>query len=103
MDVGCSLRGFEASTMTLQHDSHSVIPPISQKILNHLQRHISVRVHPHVHPQHIRVLKHIVYIIWMWDAVYRGLEGPPTDKTTKENPPKCILASKMPASRGILA
>ena len=62
MDVGCRLRGFEASTMTLQHDSHSVIPPISRKIHNHLQRHISVRVHPHVHPQHIKVLKHIVYI-----------------------------------------
>jgi hypothetical protein len=49
------------------------------------------------------VLKHIVYIIWMWGAVYRGLEGPPTDKTIKENPPKCILARKMPAYRGILA
>ena len=28
----------------------------------HLQRHISVRVHPHVHPQHIKVLKHFAYI-----------------------------------------
>jgi len=39
----------------------------------------------------------------MWDAVYRGLEGPPTDITIKENPPKCILASKMPTYSGILA
>ena len=80
------------------------ITPNFPKIHPHLQRRISVvRVHPHVNPQHIRVLKHIVYIKWMWGAVYRGLEGPPTDKTIKENPPKCILASKMPVSRGILA
>ncbi len=26
MDVGCSLQGFEASTMTLQHHSDSDIP-----------------------------------------------------------------------------
>ncbi len=30
MDVGCSLQGYEASTMTLQHHSDSTIPPISQ-------------------------------------------------------------------------
>jgi hypothetical protein len=29
--VGCSLWGFEASTMTLQHHSNSAISPISQK------------------------------------------------------------------------
>ena len=27
---------------------------------------------------------HCIYMIWMWDAVYRGLEGPPTDKTIKK-------------------
>jgi hypothetical protein len=31
------------------------------------------------------VLKHFVYIIWMRGAVYRGLEGPSTDKTTRKS------------------
>ncbi len=127
MDVGCSLWGFEASTMTLQHHSDSAIYPQfpknqhlsleayqckgapgptcpstayqgaktpciqmiwmwdavcgalkpQQRLYNitwtqpylqfpqihtHPQRCISARVHPHVYPQHIKVLKHIAYI-----------------------------------------
>ncbi len=38
--------------------------PNSPKIHTHLQRHISVRVHPHVHPQHIKVLKYFVFIFY---------------------------------------
>ena len=48
-----------------------------QKATPHLKRYISVRVHPYAHPQHLKVLKHFVYIvygIWMWDAVNGGLQ-----------------------------
>ncbi len=34
-----------------------------------------------------------IHMIWMWNAVYGGLEGPSTDKTKTHQ--KCILASKM--------
>ena len=52
--------------------------PNFPKIHPHLQRCISIRVHPYAHPQHIKVLKHFEYIkIWMWDAVYGTLEPPP--------------------------
>ena len=61
MDVGCSLRGFEASSTT--YHSNSAILPISQKSTPPpSEAYISVRVHPHVHPQHIKVLKHFAYI-----------------------------------------
>ena len=39
----------------------SHIPNFS-KIHLHLQRCISIRVHPYAHPQHIKVLKYFVYI-----------------------------------------
>jgi hypothetical protein len=36
--------------------------PNFHKIHPHLHRCISIRVHPYAHPQHIKVLKHFVYI-----------------------------------------
>ena len=51
--------------------------PNFSKIHPHLNKCTSVRVHPCTHPQHIKVLKHFVYIIymiWLWDAVDGGLE-----------------------------
>ena len=64
MDVGCtSLQGFGASTnVTARSDLTTSVRlsnnPIFLKFHPHLQRYISVRMHPSVHPQHIRVLKH---------------------------------------------
>jgi hypothetical protein len=60
--VGCSQWGFAASTMTSQHLSDLAIAPIFLKIYPHLYGHKSVRVHPYAHPQHLKVLKHFVYI-----------------------------------------
>ena len=36
--------------------------PNFPKIHPHLQRCISIRVHPYAHPQHIKVLKYFEYI-----------------------------------------
>ncbi len=36
--------------------------PIFLKSTPNLHRHTSVRMHPYAHPQHIKVLKHFVYI-----------------------------------------
>ena len=36
--------------------------PIFRKSTPHLHRRNSVRVHPYAHSQHIKVLKHFVYI-----------------------------------------
>ena len=71
MDVGCSLRGFGASTMTLQHPSGPALHINFLKIHPHLHKHNihphlhkrnSVRVDSYAHPQLIKVLKHFVYI-----------------------------------------
>jgi hypothetical protein len=61
MDVGCTPSGFGASTITLQYHFLG----LSSIFLNStpdLHRRNSVRVHPYGHPQHIKVLKHCVYI-----------------------------------------
>ncbi len=65
MDVGYSLWGFEASTMTLQHHSLDVG---------------TVKGPPYVHPQHIKVLKHFLLIMemqqtrsWALDKIRIGL------------------------------
>ena len=48
------------------------------KIPPHLHRWNSVRVqHPCAHPQHLKVLQHFIYMIWMWDAVSGALEPQP--------------------------
>ncbi len=78
----CNLNHDFTTSLRLSHT------PNFPKIYPHHQRHFSVRVHPNVHPQHIKVLKHIVYTIWMRGAVYRGLEGRPTDKTTRKKSTK---------------
>ncbi len=51
--------------------------PNFPKIHPHLHRHNSVRVHSCAHPHYIKVLKHFVYMIWMWDAIYGALEPQP--------------------------
>ncbi len=61
MDVGCSPWGFGASTMTLQHHSGSAIPQLSK---NSPLTCNSVRVHPYTHSQHIKVVKHFIFIIY---------------------------------------
>ena len=47
------------------------------KINPHLHRRNIVIVHPCAHPQHIKVLKLFIYMIWMWDAVCKALEPQP--------------------------
>ncbi len=61
---GCGMQS--AGLWSLNHDlttslglSHT---PILPKINSHLQRCISIRVHPCAHPHYIKVLKHFVYI-----------------------------------------
>jgi hypothetical protein len=60
MDVGCIQWWFTASTMTSQR--HWAPPPPNFPKFTPTCTGISVRVHPYAHPQHIKVLKHIVYI-----------------------------------------
>jgi hypothetical protein len=67
MEVGCRVRWFTASTMTLQHHWCLTVPSIFQKSTT-ICTDISIRVHPYPYPQHIKVLKHFIYIIWRWDA-----------------------------------
>ena len=47
--------------MTPQHHTGSAIP-IFSKIHPHLHIYYSIRMHPYAHPQHLKVLKHFVYI-----------------------------------------
>ena len=61
MDVGCSLQGFGALTMTLQHCSGPALHINFLKIHPHLHKRNSVRVDPYAHPQLIKVLKHFAY------------------------------------------
>jgi hypothetical protein len=61
MDVECSLKLFVAST--IHHNTiHSHPHPNFSKIHPHLHKYAGERVYPYVHPQHIKVLKHFVYI-----------------------------------------
>jgi hypothetical protein len=61
MDVGCSQRWFTASTMTPQCNLGSALPQFSKMWPSPAQIY-SVRVHPYAHPQHVKVLKHFIYI-----------------------------------------
>ncbi len=56
MDVGWTPRGFGASTMTIG------LSLIFLKSTPDLYRCNSVLADPYAHPQHIKVLKHYVYI-----------------------------------------
>ncbi len=67
----CSLNCDLMASLKLSHT------PNLPKINPHLQRCNSVRVHPFAHPQYIKVLKHFVYMVWMWDAIYGALEPQP--------------------------
>jgi hypothetical protein len=76
MDVGCSQWWFTASNMT----PHNIIwaPPYPNfpKFGPHLYRYSSVGVHPYAHPQHMKVLKHFLYIQYgcgMQSVVVYGL------------------------------
>jgi hypothetical protein len=62
LDLGCSLKLFAASTMTLQRCLGSAIPQLSKNQPSPLQRRVSVWVQSYPHPQHIKVLKHFRYI-----------------------------------------
>ncbi len=59
----------------------SHIPNFS-KIHPHLQRCISIRVHPYAHPQHIKVLKHFEYVLYGCGMQSTGLWSLNHDLTT---------------------
>jgi hypothetical protein len=52
----CSLNHDITTSVGLSH------APIFLKIHPHLYGHNSVRVHPYAHPQHLKVLKHFLFI-----------------------------------------
>ena len=56
--------------------------PNFPKIHPHFQRCISIRVHPYAHPQHIKVLKHFVYIWYGCGMQSTGLWSLNHDLTT---------------------
>jgi len=62
MDVGCTPSG----VWSLNHDITTSLglglSSILLKSTPDLPRHNSARVDPYAHPQHIKVLKHCVYI-----------------------------------------
>jgi len=66
---------------SLNHDTHNnniwASPyPNFPKFSSHLRRYNSVMVHPHAHPQHMKLLKHFLYIQYgceMQSAVAHGL------------------------------
>ena len=62
MDVGCNLRGFGSFNHDLTASLGLSHAPNFPKIHPQLHMRNSVRVHPYAHPQHIKVLKHFVYI-----------------------------------------
>jgi hypothetical protein len=55
-----------AGVCSLNHDTTTSfglrLTPIYQKFCPHFHRYNSVRVHPYAHPQHMKVLKHFIYI-----------------------------------------
>ncbi len=59
--------------------------PNLPKINPHLQRCISIKGAPMCsYTAYQGAKSRCIYMIWMWDAVYGGLEGRPTDKTTRK-------------------
>ena len=77
MELGCRVRWFTASTMTLQHQLYSTIPSIFKKSTSTCTD-ISIRVHPYPHPQHIKGAERLyIYIIWKWDGEWGGLQPQP--------------------------
>ena len=68
MDVGCSLGPLAASTMTPQRHLAQPYPTCTG---------VTVRLDPQAQPQHMNVLKHFIYPIWMWDADSEGLQPQP--------------------------
>ena len=70
----------------------------------HLQRHISVRAHPHVHPQHIKVLKHFAYISYWCGMQSTGLWSLNHDFATSLGLSHTPISQKStPTFRGISA
>ena len=61
MDVGCSQWLLTASNMTPQHQFGFTLPQVYKILPSPAQVYNSVRMHPYAHPQHMKVLKHIVY------------------------------------------
>jgi len=48
--------------------------PNFEKFAPPLYRYNCVRVHPNAFPQHMKVLKHFIYVLWMCDAEWGGLQ-----------------------------
>jgi hypothetical protein len=61
MDVGCSQWLLTASNMTPQHQFGFTLPQVYKILPSPAQVYNSVRMHPYAHPQHMKVLKHVVY------------------------------------------
>ncbi len=78
---GCSLWGFGASTITPHHHSDLAMPNFP-KIHPHQYRRNSVRVHPYAHPQHLKVLKHFLYIQYGCEMQSMGICSLNHDLTT---------------------
>jgi hypothetical protein len=79
MDVGCSQWWFAASTMTPQnYSSSAIVPHFPSNFFPTCTCNMAIAIgmHYYAHPQHLKVLKHFVYPIWMWDAV-NGVWQPP--------------------------
>jgi hypothetical protein len=82
MDVGWKSAGL----WSLNHDLTTSLRlshvPNLPKIHSHLHRCNSVRVHPCAHPQHIKVLKHFVYIWYECEMQSMGFWSLNHDLTT---------------------
>jgi hypothetical protein len=62
MDVGCSQWGLAASTMTPQHHTGSDIQHFPLKFTPTCTCNTAIRMHPYANPQHLKVLKHFVFV-----------------------------------------
>ena len=65
IQYGCGMQSVMA--YSLNHDTHNNViwasPDLNfPKFSSHLQRYSSVMVHPYAHPQHMKLLKHFLYI-----------------------------------------
>ena len=76
MDVGCSLQGVWSLNHAITTSLGLRPTPIFVKSTPDLQRRNSVRVHPYTHQQHIKVLKHFVYIWYRCGVQSTGVWRP---------------------------
>jgi hypothetical protein len=73
---GCSLSHFMT---TSQRPNRALFFP---KIHRHPEMYYTIRVHPNAHPQHIKVLKHFVYIWYGYEMLSTEVWSLNNDITT---------------------